>query len=365
MRGLASIASALALASPLAAAGGPLPPPEHSYSPRFVGKAADYGWAFDLSGVKVKTALIGRDCPSRRRGIVFKSTQPSGLGFGQVFPDANTKREPVTIDVLIDPSKLDPGGRAVVELDSPFVPIGGQFDAFVILAVDRLNDRSLSARAFAPGGLQLGTTSVFPEDTGGITGTFTYENDAVDVAVGACTGLNVPIVTDHPLVFAGSSGLGLGILGNPGDSAGFAIEVTGDLFDAQKQDVLEDLQALIDLENAAAADLGAGNGAAAKTKLEQARQRLTTQGPPIPNTDPQQFEDPLVTKLQALPASDARDDAVKRLQKANEKDGSAIEKIDDGKNDKAAKRVEQAVSEKLRAKAVIETGVVAEGKGKL
>jgi hypothetical protein len=198
-----------------------------------------------------------------------------------------------------------------------------------------------------------------------VTVALDYANDAVDVAAGPCTGAPSPIATGAPLVFGGSSGIGFGIQGDEGAGAGFAFEISGDLFTAQKQDVLEDLQALIDLENQAAVDLGAGNGAAAKTKLEQAQQLLDTQGPQIPGTDPPQFEPPLVTKVQALPESDARAEALKRLEKASGKDASAVEKIDQGKTDKAAKRVADAIAEKNRAKAILETGVVAEGKGKL
>jgi hypothetical protein len=201
MRLRAALLVAILLAAPAAARAGSVA--DFLYAPRFVGKLAAYGFEFDPLGTsKNKLATIARGCPTRQRGVVMKATVDDTLAFGQAFPDPNQKRAPAAAFLLIDPTKLGPGERAAVELDSPFVPIGGQVDAFVI-------------------------------------------------------------------------------------------------------------------------------------------------------------------KLQALPESDARADALKRLAKATKKDESAIEKIDKGDLDKAKKRVADAVDSKLRAKAVLETGVVAEGKGAL
>lgn len=59
---------------------------------------------------------------------------------------------------------------------------------------------------------------------------------------------------------------------------------------------------------------------------------------------------------------------IKRLQKAAERDAKARDKIEKGRPADLAdakKQIEKAVDEKLRAKAMIETGVPKEGKGKL
>jgi hypothetical protein len=340
------------------------------WAARFVGKADQYGFAFDDQGISWKTGRIARGCPDKTRGLVFKVTEPQGLGFGQVFPSPNQKRDPVFVDLLIDPTNLKtPGARAVAEIDSPFVPIGGVFEDFVVLVVERQNDGSLSVFS-AISGSGVGTPLPLPADTPGITATITFENAAVNVEAAACgtTGALIPIVTGQPLAFGGSSGFGVGIVGEKGDSAGFAFAISGDLHDPAKQDILEDLQAIIDLETAALADLGAAMNAEARTKIEQARVRLEEQGPPIPDTMPEEFEPDLLEKVGALPESAARDAALKKLRKAAERDAKARDKIDKGKPadlQEARKQLEKAQDDKLRAKAILETGVAAEGKGKL
>ena len=132
--------------------------------------------------------------------------------------------------------------------------------------------------------------------------------------------------------------------------------------------MLGDLQAVIDLENAALTDLGAGNDADARTKIEQSRARLEDQGPEVtPPTIPATFEPDLLEKVGALPASDAKDEALKRLGKARDRDIKARDKLDAAKPNpkEAQKQLEKARDEKLRAKAVLETGVAAEAKGAL
>ena len=88
----------------------------------------------------------------------------------------------------------------------------------------------------------------------------------------------------------------------------------------------------------------------------------------MPLTDPQEFEPDLLEKVGALPESDAREAALKRLRKAAERDAKARDKIDRGRPadlQEAKNQLEKARDDKVRAKAVLETGVAAEGKGKL
>jgi hypothetical protein len=356
---------------------GPLPP-DLSFAPRFTGKFDAYGFGVDLPGMKARTGPIGRGCPiSKTRGARLKVQQqadpndPSvpSLGFFSVFPDANQKRQPVQIMTLIDVWKLDTAGAsAAVELDSPFVPIGMTPPFFASLVVTRQMDGQLVVYVATQAG-NVGTPIYLPEDTPAVVGRMDYDGGLLDVDAAACDApLLTNLVTDHALAFGGSAGLGAGIVGWKGDEAGFGLAVNGDLFDATKRDILEDLQAVIDLEVAALADLGNGMAAEARTKTEQARALLEDQGPPIPATDPQEYEPDLIEKVGALPESDAREDALKRLGKAAERDAKARDQLDKGtpKSLKdAEKQLSKARDEKVRAKAILETGVTAEGKGKL
>ena len=98
----------------------------------------------------------------KQRGLVYKVTETPGGGFGQVFPAPNRKGTPVAIDLLVDPTKLKTAGsRAFAELDSPFVPIGGVFDAFVIFVVQRQDNGSLVAFTSIPN-QSVGTPLVLP-----------------------------------------------------------------------------------------------------------------------------------------------------------------------------------------------------------
>lgn len=243
---------ALALSAPQAAAA-----QVYRWDARYVGQAADYGFEFDDQGISWKNGPIGRGCVERDRGLILKVTEPVGGGFAQIFPDPNRKRAPIFADVLIDVRELkSEGARAAVELDSPFVPIGGQFDAFVILTVERLQDGSFVAFTSIPG-QNVGTPLVLPAGTPGVVAQLSYENGLVDVSAAACdTGAALTsMLVDQALAFGGNSGLGVGITGEKGDRAGFSFAISGDLFDLATQDVLEDLGAAIDLENAALTDL--------------------------------------------------------------------------------------------------------------
>jgi hypothetical protein len=371
MRRVSGLLLALGLLVPGALSAGPAP--VFDWAPRFLGNVKLYGFAFDDQGISVKTGRMARDCPEEGRGLLFKVTEPDGFGFGELFPDPNRKRAPVWINVVIDPTKLDtPGSRAVVELDSPFVPIGGSFDDFVFFDVERQGDGTLRLSTVARQGggtpADVGTPIVLPPETPGISATISFESDAVDVEAGPCGGTQTSILTGQALTFGGSSGLGVGIVGQKGDVAGFIVAVNGDVHEAATQDVLEDLQAAIDLEVAALTDLDNANNQAARDKIEQARVRIEEQGPQVPASDPPVFEPDLLEKVGALPESKARDAALKKLRKAAERDAKARDKIDKatpGDLQEARKQLDKAREDKAKAKAILETGVVAEGKGAL
>jgi hypothetical protein len=364
------LATLLALPAPAAAG---LIDPDFFFGPFFTGKFDDYGFPIDLPGIKAKTGTIGKGCPVRRRGALLQVKQvPQGQthvnGFFALFGDANQKRQPVTADLFIDVSKLDtPTSFAAVEIDTPFVPVGQPVPLFASVAVSREANDSLQVFVATTGG-NVGTPLVLPGDVPAVRAQLVYDGTNLDVSAGACDAVTLTaIVTDHPFVFDGSTGMGAGIHGAKGDVAGFAFAITGDLHDAAKQDVLGDLQAVIDLENAALMDLAGGNPADARTKIEQSRALLEDQGPEVqPPTMPATFEPDLLEKVGALPAGAPRDEAVKRLEKARDRDVKARDKIDKGgpKDLKdAQKQLEKARDEKLRAKAILEANVVAEAKG--
>jgi hypothetical protein len=153
-----------------------------------------------------------------------------------------------------------------------------------------------------------------------------------------------------------------------GDAAGFLLAVNGDVHDAATQDVLEDLQAVIDFEVAALANLDMGNNAQARGRTEDARLRIEERGPQVPVSDPPVYEPDLLDKVGGLPESKAREAALKKLRKAAERDAKARDKIDKGTPgdlEEAKKQLGKALEDKAKAKAILETGVLAEGKGQL
>ena len=337
------------------------------YAPRFTGKLGAYGFGTDFQGIRGKTGAILRECGAKRRGVSLRVTEDGGFGFFQVFPDPNQKRQPVEVTTWLDLTKLG-ATNACLELDSPFVPIGMPPPAFAAFCAFRQPDESFLLFGATQAG-NLPDTLTLPAGTPGATFVLTYDLGKLSVSAAACGAVPQPLVVDLALPFDTSAGLGFGVnLGVKGDRAGFAFEVSGDLFDAAKRSALKDLQAVIDLETSALADLGAGMNAQARMKLEDARKLIEEQGPQVPLSDPPEFEPDLVEKVGALPESDARADVLKRLGKAAKRDATARDKIDRGRPAdlaEARKQADKALQDKVRAKAVLETGVVAEGNGKL
>ena len=367
---------AFAIGLGIATAGwaGPPPPPSVDYQPFFTGKFDDYfASAVDLPGVKAKNARIARGCPFKLRGPRLQVQSPPApattSGFFGVFPDGNQKRAPVGMLVILDPAGLKtPNSFAAIELDSPFVPVGLPVTTFASLVVSREPDDSLLVFVATTGGANVGTPLSLPADTPAVIGHLSWEADLLSVSARSCLEQTATtIVLDHPFAFDGTSGVGAGITGSKGDAAGFAFAISGDLYDPTKQDLLEDLQAAIDLEGDAQSDLGNGQNANARQKAEDARVRIEDHGPPVdPPTVPESFEPDLLEKAAGIADPALREQVVKRLQKAAERDAKARDAIDKGGAKdlkKAEKELGKAIDEKLRAKAMIETGVVAEAKG--
>jgi hypothetical protein len=167
-----------------------------------------------------------------------------------------------------------------------------------------------------------------------------------------------PILQSYPFTYGGSGGLGAGLSdSDKGDQVGVGIEISGDLFEQERQALICDLQAAITLETEALADLDASDTAAATAKIEDAIE-VIDMGTAIPDTDPQQFTGGLVDRAKSLFSENAAagKSVGKNLGSAKKKDESAIKKIEKGKPDNARKRVSSALRKKNRAKAVIETG---------
>src|SRR5512145_3265285 len=153
-----AVLGAMLLCVPTGAAAGGAPPPDFSWTPSFRGKFDDYGFGFDLPGIKARTGPIARGCPFRARGARLRvQQQPApnepATGFFSLFPDANQKRQPVQVLTLIDVAKLDSvDSLAAVELDSPFVPIGTPPSGFLSLVVARQDGGQLVVFLATPGG---------------------------------------------------------------------------------------------------------------------------------------------------------------------------------------------------------------------
>lgn len=370
LAGLASLAvSALVLGIAAEAAAGAMVP--FRYAPGFRGRFADYGFAQSFTGVEAKTGTIAKRCPEKKRGVRLKARAGGADGFIQIFPDG-TLGPTLNVDTCVDVAKLGtPGAFAGFELASPLAPPGTPPDAWVFGGVVRQSDDSLTIFAATQAG-NLPTTIPLPADTPAVRLDISWDGVGVDIFAGACDAPALdPLAIDAPLALAMTASLGAGIAqAEKGDEAGFSFAVSGDLFSDAKRDVIEDLQAVIDLENAALADLGNGQDAAAREKLEEARKRIEEQGPQVPLSDPPEFEPDLLEKVGALPGADPEviADIQKRLQKAADRDAKARDRLDRGRPAdlaEARKQAEKAAADKLRAKAVLEVGVVAEGKGKL
>jgi hypothetical protein len=347
------------------------------WAPLYTGKFADYfpPAQTHLENVSAKNGRVGKRCPAagKLRGARLKvkkvaEGQQTTSGFFSVFPDGAQVRPPSTFSFLIDVEKLkNEDSRAAIELDTPFVAVGQTPPNFLAFVVNRQADGSLLVFLATEAG-NVGTPVTLPAETPGIVGQMIFADDAVDAQVSSCTATTppAPVGVDIPFVFDTSFGVGAGITGLKGDEAGIHLAIGGDLYQDPVRTVLTDLQAVIDLEFAAAQDLANAMPNEAQAKLDQARALIQDQGPEVvPPTKPPTFRPPLDDAVTALPASKARDEALKRLGKAAARDQKASDALEGGTEkgvQKALKEIEKANTEKQRAKAVLETGVAAEAK---
>jgi hypothetical protein len=348
------------------------------WSPRYLGKFADYFPAAQthLPGVTAKNGRVVKRCPAvgKRRGARLKvqnvpAGQPNTSGFFSVFPDGDQVRPPSSFIFIIDVERLtNVDSRAAIELDTPFVAVGGTPTHFLSYVVNREADDSLQVFLATDGG-NVGTPVILPADTPGVVGELDFANDTINATVASCTGSPplTSIGTDIPFVFDTSFGVGAGLTGQKGDEAGIFLSISGDLHsDEARRTLLDEVEAVILLEYAAGNELASSMPAEARVKIEQARALIEDQGPEVdPPTIPATFRPSLVQVVGALPESDARKEALKRLGKAATRDAKARDAIDVGTEAalaKALKELEKAITEKVRAKAVLETGVAAEAK---
>lgn len=338
----------------------------YQYAPGFFDKFDSYGFPVDFNGVKAKTKTVGKKVlPKGTRGVEVKASDDSSFGFYQVpiaISSTAASTFPITQTLQVDVTGLDtPGAFAGVELDSPFVPIGGTFNNFLFSGVSRESDGSVTIFV-NDNGVNTGTPLNLPADTQVVFIDFAWDGTLVDVDAGPYGGTPTALVTDLPFAAADDAGIGFGVNAtNKGDKVGMTFAISGDLYDATRKMVLDDLQAIIQLELDASADIDASNPAGAKTKLEAAKRKLE-QGEPIPNTNPVQYTGGLIQKVNGwLSSGDKETEKVrkeieKRLEKAAKRDEKAIDAIDKGQpNDKIKKQIEKGRSEKVKAKAVIET----------
>jgi hypothetical protein len=349
MRTLLLAASLLAAAGP---ASGECPPADFHYAPSYPGPFKSYGYptAFrdpitQARSVSGKTGRICPDCSERRRGVQLVSRGALAGGFFQYpVPIAGS----VCISAHVDISRMaGEGAFAGIELDSPAVPIDTLPLTYVFVGVDPENGVWIEAS-----GESVGAALMLPEGTQTVVVELRYSGGTLDVLARPLQEPTLtPVVEDFAFALAGSAGLGAGAFDlGEGDRAGFGAEISGDIYAAPLQAVLGEIAALLVLQDGAVADLDGALPADARAKLAEAQGRL----------DPA-----LLGAVGALPPSQARANALKRLAKAAAKDAQAQASIDTATPEglaAARAAVQKAKSLLLRAERVLEIGVAAEAK---
>jgi hypothetical protein len=384
-------------------------PATQSWSPTFADKFEAYNFGVDVldgnfapdpKAYSLKTKTICKhDCPEKTRGVLGLSKH-DGVFFVQPPVAVETLAITNTLTVNLDVSRMHtPGSTAAVEVDTPFVPIGGSFDNFVFFQVVRESngDLSLFPSERISGGTvdPIASPLPIPGASETVTIDFSWWNDAITVMAGPMGGPLASVVADYPFVFDTNAGVGIGGTANEkGEKLGFDVDLGGDLAmeigdpaaSATRKMVLDDLKGVIDLEVKALADLDAAGQDAkqwkeAKEKIMRALEKLE-KGDKIPNSNPPMFQNPLIDKayMEAMAGGNAAvaKEVKKTLEKAVKRDEQAIKRIDvaigrieGGKSltkldkDKvtAKKFVDKARKEKVSAKAVIETRAKKDAKG--
>jgi hypothetical protein len=242
------------------------------------------------------------------------------------------------------------GAFAGVEFDSPAVPIDLLPETYVFAAVQDL-DGVLTVWVEV-NGASVGTPLALPAETRSVVVELEYGAGAVSVRARAEQDATfVDVVAGHAFAWDGSGGLGAAAFDlAPGSRVGIALEAHGDVHGPALQAVLEEIQALLDLEEAALQDLAASLTADARAKLEEARGRV----------DPA-----LLGAVAALPPGKAVARSVKELGKAAAKLAEARDALDAATEEDLAavpRLVEKARQAERRTRRMLETGSPAEAK---
>jgi hypothetical protein len=347
------LAAAFFLAAGTARSGAPLP--TYSYAPTYVGRFSQYGYAADLMYVVAKTGRICRDCEDKVRGVRL-TARKDGFGFFQYGIPIGDAFDVVAI---LDVSRLrTPGVFVGLEFDSPFVAVGQFPPNFLFAGVALQPDGSLTAFT-SHNGTNVGTPASIPAGTENVELRFRYAANLVSVDYAAIpAGPPWSILQAYPFAYAGSGGLGAGMSSAAkGDALGVAVQISGDIFDDQRQALLADLKVATDLITGANADFEAGNAAAAQQKLAMAKD-VIERGTLIENTDPPQYTGGLVDRARTLFAENepAAKQIEKQLDGTVKKIDQATKQAERGKTEGAKKSAAGALEKGVRAKAIIETG---------
>ena len=326
---------------------------ENQNEPSFRPAFGTYGFAYDLGGVRIRSAVVCNGCEAAaERGAVLRSHTDGGFGFFQSGVPLNGE---FRVGARIDTSLLiSPGAFAGVELDSPPVPAGVVPQRYFFVGAAREVDGSVTLFA-NDSGADVGSPVNVLEDEIELDWAF-YEN-RLDVSAIVPGGVPQPLVVGYEFPLLGGGGLGFGLSGaGKGDAAGFVYEISGDLYDAPRKKLLSELDEVITLEREAEQALAAGNRATAQRKLEQAKERIE-KGKKVPGSKPVRYEGSLLDQVDAaIPDAKTRDAIRSKLRKVAAKDGKAIDGLKKGAPaKKIAKAIRSATKRKLQAKAMIET----------
>lgn len=320
--------------------------------PSFQPAWGTYRLSYDLGGVRIRSATICWACEEPTRGSVLRSTVDGGYGFFQAgFPVGGE----FDASVLLDATRLEtPGALGGVEFDSPAVPVGVVPNRFFFVGALRAEDGTLTLFA-NDSGTNVGQPASFDADEIELDWSF-YENQ-VTVQAHTLGGPEQTLVEGYDFEWMGSGALGFGLSGTgKGDQIGMSYRITGDLYSAPRKKLLTELSEVIELERLAEVALDAGDRTKAQKNLEKAKERIE-KGKKVPGSKPPKFEGSLISQVDGAVADKKTQDAIKKkLQKAAAKDGKAIDQLKKGGTVKKIKKyIHSANKRKLQAKAMIET----------
>jgi hypothetical protein len=355
MRGLRQVLLAACLLAVAELASADCPAGGFAYAPAWVGAFKTYGIATDFQdpieqvrAVAGKTGRICKECEGKLRGIQLVSKRAFGGGFLQ-FPVP--VGESFCVSARVDVSRMNTTGAfAGLEFDSPAVPIDVLPATYLFVGIE--DEDGIKSVWVDESGESVGTPLTLPADTRTAVVEIEYGGGSVSVRARAEQDAALTdVLTGHAFAWGGSGGLGAAAFDlAAGDRVGVALEAHGDVHGPALQAVLEEIQALLELQDAALADLAAAAPADARAKLEEARARI----------DPA-----LLGAVTALPAAKAVAKAVKELQKAAQTLAAARDGLDAATPEGAAAApalVEKARTAERRASRMLETGSPAEAK---